>query len=185
MDADGANVTRLANSSGSNSRAQFTSDGNVVVFQSERTGHSQVFVQPITGPAAVQLTQEPAANMQPAVSPDGEMIAFVSTRDAGTNIWLMAKDGSNQRPFTRTAGSSKSTTPHFLRDGSLVYLVETKANGRTTTHVVKADIATGRLTMLTGTDLLISDCAVTATGDLLALVVNVQGGGESGQAGAV
>ena len=178
MDADGANVTRLANSSGSDSRAQFTSDGNAVVFQSERTGHSQVFVQPITGSAAVQLTQEPAVNMQPAVSPDGEMIAFVSTRDAGTNIWLMAKDGSNQRPFTRTAGSSRSTAPHFLRDGSLVYLLETKANGRTTTQVVKGDIATGRLTMLTGTDLLIADYAVAATGDVIALVVNVQAGGK-------
>jgi Tol biopolymer transport system component len=178
MDADGGNVTRLANSSGSESHAQFTPDGNAVVFESDRTGHSQLFVQPITGSLAVQLTQEPTVNTLPAVSPDGEMIAFVSTRDGGTNIWLMAKDGSSQRPFTRTAGSSKSTAPQFLRDGSLVYLLETKANGRTTTQVVKADVATGRVTPLTGTDLLITDCAVTAAGDLLALVVNVQAGGK-------
>jgi Tol biopolymer transport system component len=178
MDADGTNVTRLANSPGSESRAQFTPDGNSVVFQSDRTGHSQLYTQPITGSVAVQLTQEPGANTLPAVSPDGETIAFVSTRDGATNIWLMAKDGSNQRPFTRTAGSSRSTAPHFLRDGWLVYLVETKAGGRTTTQVVKADLPTGRVTSLTTTDLLITDCAVNAAGDLLALVVNVQAGGK-------
>jgi uncharacterized protein YjdB len=178
MDADGGNVTRLANSSGSDSRAQFTPDGNAVVFQSDRTGHSQIFLQPIAGSVAVPLTQEPAVNTLPAVSPDGDMIAFVSTRDGSTNVWLMAKDGSSQRPFTRTVGSSRSTAPHFLRDGSLVYLLETKANGRATTQVIKADVATGRVTPLTGTDLLITDCAVTAAGDLLALVVNVPVGGK-------
>jgi Tol biopolymer transport system component len=178
MDADGGNVTRLANSSGSDSRAQFAPDGNAVVFQSDRTGHSQIFLQPIAGSVAVPLTQEPAVNTLPAVSPDGEMIAFVSTRNGSTNVWLMAKDGSSQRPFTRTVGSSRSTAPHFLRDGSLVYLLETRANGRATTQVIKADVATGRVTPLTGTDLLITDCAVTAAGDLLALVVNVPVGGK-------
>jgi uncharacterized protein YjdB len=179
MDADGSNATRLANSVGSESHAQFTPDGNAVVFQSDRTGHSQVFVQPIAGSVAVQLTQEPAVNTLPAVSPDGETIAFVSTRDGSPNIWLMAKDGSSQRPFTRTTGPSKSTSPHFLRDGSLVYLLETKASARTTTQVMKADLPTGRVTPLTGLDLpLITDYAITATGDLVALVVNAQSGGK-------
>lgn len=178
MDADGGNVMRLAGSSGSDSHAEFTPDGNSVLFQSDRTGRSQLFVQPITGTVAVQLTQEPGVNTLPAISPDGGMIAFVSTRDGSTNVWLMAKDGSNQRPFTRTTGSSKSTAPHFMRDGSLIYLLETHSSGRKTTQVLKADIATGRVTPLTGPDLLITDCAVSAAGDVLALVVNVQAGGK-------
>jgi Tol biopolymer transport system component len=178
MDADGTNAVRLTNSFGSESHAQFTPDGSAVVFQSDRTGHSQLFMQPIAGSAAVQLTQEPGVNTLPSVSPDGETIAFVSTRDGAVNVWLMAKDGSNQRPFTRSGGSTKSTAPHFLRDGSLVYILETKASGRTTTQVVKADLPTGRVTTLAGTDLLATDCAVAATGDLLALVVNVQAGGK-------
>ena len=179
MDADGTNAARLANSGGSDGHPQFTPDGNTVVFQSDRTLHSQVFMQSITGSVVVQLTKEPTVNTLPAVSPDGETIAFVSTRDGSTNIWLMAKDGSNQRPFTRMAGLGRSTAPRFLADGSLAYLLETKANGRTTTQVVKADLPTGRVTPLTGTDLLIADYAVSAAGDLLALVVNVQAGGKS------
>jgi len=177
MDADGGNVVRLANSSGSDSHAAFTPDGNAVVFQSDRTGHSQLFMQPVTGSDALQLTQEPTVNTLPTVSPDGETIAFVSTRDGSATVWLMAKDGSNQRPFTR-AVSGKSTRPHFLRDGSLAYLLETRVNGRVMTQVWKADLPTGHVTPLTGTDLVIADYDVTATGDLLALVVNAQAGGK-------
>lgn len=180
MDADGTNATRLASSSGSDSHAQFTPDGNGVVFQSDRTGHSQIFQQPINGAVAVQLTQEPAVNILPAISPDGETIAFVSWRDGGANVWLMSKDGTNQRPFTRT-GSGKSTAPHFLRDGSLVYLLETRVDGRATTQVMKADLPTGRVTPMTGTDLLITDFGVTPAGDFLALVVNVPVGGKPSQ----
>src|SRR5437762_14206474 len=61
-----------------------------------------------------------------------------------------------------------------MRDGSLAFLVEGKDGGRTLTQVVKADLASGRMTPLTGTDLVISDFAVSSAGDLLALVVNVQ-----------
>jgi uncharacterized protein YjdB len=178
MDADGTNPVPLANAPGSEGRPQFTPDGSAVVFQSDRSGHSQIFLQPIGGSEAVQLTQEPAVNTLPTVSPDGETIAFVSTRDGGTNIWLMSKDGSNQRAFTRTVGLGRSTVPHFLRDGSLAYLLENKGAGRTTTQIVKADLPTGRVTPLTGTDLLITDFAVSLGGDLLAVVVNVQGGGK-------
>ena len=103
-----------------------------------------------------------------------------SWREGGANVWLMSKDGTNQRPFTRTA-SGKSTAPHFLRDGSLVYLLETRLNGRPTTQVMKADLPTGRVTPMTGTDLLITDFGVTAGGDFLALVVNVTVGGKPSQ----
>src|SRR5207244_6972494 len=41
------------------------------------------------------------------------------------------------------------------------------------TQVARADLATGRVTPLTGTDLSITDFAVTPGGDLLALVVTV------------
>jgi uncharacterized protein YjdB len=173
MDADGANVGRLTNSPGLDGDASFTADGLSVVFHSQRTGHRQIFLQPITGSDAVQLTQEPADNSQPSMAPDGESIAFVSNREGNNHIWLMSKDGANQRPFTRGA-QSKESAPHFLRDGSLAYLVEQKASGRTVTQVVKADLATGKVTPLSGMDLVVADYAISPGGDLLGLVVAVQ-----------
>ena len=173
MDADGTNASRLTNAPGADGDPSFTADGRAVVFHSPRTGHRQIFVQPITSSDAVQLTQEPSDNSQPSASADGETIAFVSNRDGSDDIWLMARDGSNQRNFTKSP-QVKEKSPHFMRDGSLAFLVEGKDGGRTLTQIVKADLASGRMTPLTGTDLVISDFAVSSAGDLLALVVNVQ-----------
>ena len=173
MDADGTSPARLTNSPGADGDASFTADGQSVVFHSQRTGHRQIFLQPITSSDAVQLTQEPADNSQPTVSPDGETIAFVSNREGNNHIWLMSKDGSSQRPVTR-GPQSKDTAPRFLRDGSLAYLVEQKEGGRTVTQVVKTDLATGKLTPLSGTDLVVTDFTVSPAGDLLGLVVAVQ-----------
>ena len=178
MDADGRNAARLTSSPGNDGHAQFTPDGNAVVFQSDRTGRPQIMVQQLSGGDPVALTQEPGANGLPSVSPDGETIAFVSTRDGATNVWLMSKDGTNQRPFTRASGNYKSTAPHFLRDGSLTYLLEGREEGgRTVTQVVKADLPTGHVMPLTGGDLLITDFTVSPAGDLLALVVSVTANG--------
>jgi len=173
MDADGTSAARLTNSPGADGDASFTADGQAVVFHSLRTGHRQIFLQPITSSDAVQLTQEPADNSQPTVSPDGETIAFVSNREGNNHIWLMSKDGSSQRPVTR-GPQSKETAPRFLRDGSLAYLLERKESGRTVTQVVKVDLPTGKVTPLSGVDLVVADFTVSPAGDLLGLVVAVQ-----------
>src|SRR5436309_14981051 len=101
MDADGTGVSRLTNSPGLEGDASFTADGQSVVFHSQRTGHRQIFLQPITSSDAVQLTQEPADNSQPTVSPDGETIAFGSNREGNNHNWLMSKDAAHPRPRTR------------------------------------------------------------------------------------
>jgi len=173
MDADGTSAGRLTNSPGVDGDASFTADGQAVVFHSQRTGHRQIFQQPITSSDAVQLTQEPADNSQPTMSPDGETIAFVSNREGNNHIWLMSKDGSSQRPVTR-GQQSKESAPRFLRDGSLAYLVEQKESGRTVTQVVKVDLPTGKVTPLSGVDLVVTDFTVSPAGDLLGLVVAVQ-----------
>jgi uncharacterized protein YjdB len=173
MDADGTNVARLTNSPAADGAPGFSADGQAVLYQSQRTGHRQIFLQPITGSIATQLTQEPADNSRPTMSLDGELIAFVSNRDGNNDVWLMAKDGSNQRNFTKSP-QTKQGAPHFLRDGSLAYLVERKEGGRTITQVVRADLVTGKITPLSGSDLVISDFAVSPAGDLLGLVVAVQ-----------
>src|SRR6266516_5041352 len=155
MDADGTDAARLTNSPGADGDASFTADGQAVVYHSQRTGHRQIFLQSITGSDATQLTQEPADNSQPTVSPEGETIAFVSNREGNNDIWLMSRDGSSQRAFTKTP-QIKESAPHFLRDGSLAYLLEQKESGRPVTQVVRAELATGKVTPLTGTDLVIT-----------------------------
>ena len=177
MDADGTNRTRLTNRQQPDSRPAFTADGQAVVFQSPRQGKDgpeQIWIVNVDGTGIKMLTDS-GGNRQPSVSPDGQTIAFISNRDNKIpHIWLMARDGTNQRAFVKGAGQ-RELDPHFLKDGSLVYLVQRRDNGRDVTQVVKADLASGVVTPLTGIDLAIFGFAVSPGGDLLALLVNAEG----------
>jgi uncharacterized protein YjdB len=172
MDVDGTNVTRLTSDAQPDARPVFTADGEAIVFASQRTGKPQIWMVNLDGTGLKQLTTD-SLSFSPAVSPDGGIIAYVSLRNKNYDIWLMSRDGSNQRAFTRSPAWRESE-PRFLRDGSLTYLVERQENGRTVQQVIKADLATGSTTPLTGTDLAITGYGIAPGGELLALVVNAQ-----------
>jgi uncharacterized protein YjdB len=173
MNADGTEPTRLTTEPQADGRPVFTPDGQAILFHSYRTaGKQQVWAVNVDGSGLTQLTRD-SVNSSPAVSPDGQIVAYVSLRNKTYDIWLMSRDGSNQRQFTRSP-QEREWEPRFLRDGSLVYLVEKRVGNRTVQQVIKADLVTGTTTPLTGTDLAITGFAASPGGDLLALVVNAQ-----------
>jgi uncharacterized protein YjdB len=174
MDADGTNLTRVTNDPQPDGRPAFTPDGSGLVFQAQRMVNGKPFLEiysaALDGSGLKALTTD-SLNQTPTVSPDGATIAFASTRNKNADIWLMSRDGSNQRNFTKSPQQTESE-PRFLRDGSLAYLVERKdQTNRTVRQVVKVNLATGATTPLTGTDYLIAAFAVAPAGDLIALVV--------------
>src|SRR6267154_3438356 len=173
MNADGTGATRVTNDPQPDGRPAFTPDGQALVFHSARTaGKQQIWTVNLDGTGLTQLTRD-SVNSTPTVSPDGQTIAYVSTRNKDSDIWLMARDGSNQRQFTRSP-QQRESEPRFLRDGTLAYLVERRENNRTVQQVMRADLATGATTAITGTDLAIASFAVSPAGDLVALVVNAE-----------
>ena len=173
MDADGTNVTRLTNDPQLDGHPVFAPDGQAILFQSQRAGGKlQVFSMNADGTGVKQLTQD-SVSLAPAISPDGRTIAYVSLRNKNYDIWLMNRDGSNQRQFTRSP-QWRESEPRFLKDGTLAYLVERQEGGRTVQQVMKADLPTGQVTALSGTDLALFSFAVAPAGDLLALVVNAE-----------
>ncbi|HXG98609.1 MAG TPA: Ig-like domain-containing protein [Gemmatimonadales bacterium] len=173
MSADGTGATRVTNDPQPDGRPAFTPDGQALVFHSARTaGKQQIWTVNLDGTGLTQLTRD-SVNSSPTVSPDGQTIAYVSTRNKDGDIWLMARDGSNQRQFTRSP-QQRESEPRFLRDGTLAYLVERRDGNRTVQQVMRADLATGATTAITGTDLAIASFAVSPSGDLVALVVNAE-----------
>ena len=62
----------------------------------------QIYVMDADGTDVLQLTRSALGNGEPAWSPDGSAIAFVSQRDNNPEIYVMASDGSNQRRLTRS-----------------------------------------------------------------------------------
>src|SRR3989449_10900254 len=173
MNADGTGTTRVTNDPQADGRPAFLPDGQSLAFHSSRTaGKLQIWAVNVDGTGLTQLTRD-SVNSSPAVSPDGQTIAYVSTRNKDGDIWLMNRDGTNQRQFTRSP-QQREAEPRFLRDGTLVYLVERREGNRTVQQVIRADLATGATTAITGTDLAIASFAVSPSGDLLALVVNAE-----------
>ncbi len=173
MNADGTGVTRVTSDPQSDGRPAFGADGQSLVFHSSRTaGKQQIWSVNLDGTGLTQLTKD-SVNLSPTVSFDGQTIAYVSLREKNYDIWLMARDGSNQRRFT-VSPQQREWEPHFLRDGTLAYLLERKEGNRTVQQVVRADLATGSVTALTGIDLAIASFAVSPAGDLVAIVVNAE-----------
>jgi dipeptidyl aminopeptidase/acylaminoacyl peptidase len=68
----------------------------------ENKGFTDLWLIPVDGGPARQLTSDKASDSQPTVSPDGKWIAFVSKRgdDAESQIYVIAIDGGEARRVT-------------------------------------------------------------------------------------
>ena len=90
--ADGTEEHAILNDSTLDYHASFSSDGNWLVFTSERAGAGQADIYKVRpdGTGLEQLTNDPALDDQASISPDGNHLAFVSTRQTHTaNIWIL------------------------------------------------------------------------------------------------
>ncbi|MDT8340143.1 MAG: amidohydrolase family protein, partial [Longimicrobiales bacterium] len=101
--------------------ADVSPDGRTVVF--DLLG--DLWTVPLTGGAATPLTRGMGFDVQPRFSPDGRHVAFVSDRDGGENVWIIALDGSDTTQVTRGKGD-RYLSPEWTPDGA--YVVATKGS---------------------------------------------------------
>ncbi|HEX5386157.1 MAG TPA: LpqB family beta-propeller domain-containing protein [Gemmatimonadales bacterium] len=122
MDADGRDIRRLTQESGTDGEPAWTPDGSHLVFTSARSGSRQLYLIPVEAGAATPLTSGPGENHSPAVSPDGKTIAFVSTRDGSPRVYRMDIDGGHAS--RATASALPEASPRFFPNGDLAWGVE-------------------------------------------------------------
>ena len=130
--ADGAGERPLFGTSGFDYNASFSSDGQWIVFTSERAGSGQADIYRVRpdGSGLERLTNDPDLDDQAAMSPDGGHVAFVSTRGSHTaNIWILDLNTRQARNLTggRTpAGAADAGTlngsfrPSWSPDGTWI-----------------------------------------------------------------
>jgi len=95
-------------------------DGKTIVF--DLLG--DLYLLPIGGGKASQITEGLAFDTQPRFSPDGESIVFVSDRSGGDNVWTMRLDFTDTTQVTR-GNTSQYQSPEWMPDGKHVVVSRT------------------------------------------------------------
>lgn len=99
---------------------QFSPDGKKIVFASERSGSTEIWVCDSDGSNPRQLTffGGPLVGT-PRWSPDGQQIAFDSNQGGNSDIYVVKADGG--RPRRLTTGNYAEVAPSWSRDGRWIY----------------------------------------------------------------
>jgi serine/threonine protein kinase len=79
-------VNRFTHEPGVYEWPTWSSDGRSLAYASDRNGNLNIYVQRVDGGGAFRVTNDDSENFQPAFSPDGSQIAFVSTRASRTRM---------------------------------------------------------------------------------------------------
>lgn len=92
-----AEHVQLTNQHGTEFFPSLAPDGKSFVYASDQNGNFDLFVQRVGGKNATPLTPNtPSNEIEPAFSPDGERIAFRSTREPA-GVYVMEASGENVR----------------------------------------------------------------------------------------
>lgn len=112
---DGQRRVRLTDN-GTDIRPVWSPGGAVLYFMSNgRSENWDVYSVDVPAGTVTQLTADPAQDGLPAVSPDGNTIAFMSDRGGSWNIWVQPLDGGEALRLTAIEGSLTNWLEHSLQ----------------------------------------------------------------------
>ncbi len=101
MNADGSGQAALLPTSTSNDHsAEYSPDGTMIVFITNRDGNEEVYRVNADGTGLLRLTTTAAREQVPSFSPNGDYIVFDTDRDGNVELYTMQADGTNQARFT-------------------------------------------------------------------------------------
>jgi Tol biopolymer transport system component len=144
-------VTRLARLTHPTARTEWPAwspDDSLLAYASDRSGNFEIYVRRGETGQDVNVTNDPAQDIQPAFSPDGNSIAFISTRTSrtglikiggtlarnartyGGDLWVAPALGGAARRLT-----SEANAPVWRPDGKGVLYISGEENRRSILEV--------------------------------------------------
>jgi Tol biopolymer transport system component len=116
----GALPLRLTDSPGADMYPALSSNGETVVFASNRDGDWDLYVLSVMDPSSVrQVTNDPSADWDPVWSPSGSRIAFASDRSGDWDVWSIRADGARPRNLTNDPLHA-DVAPNWSPDGASI-----------------------------------------------------------------
>jgi Tol biopolymer transport system component len=155
MNADGTKPVQLTHNDALDSRPVFSPDGTKIAYQRLDPGSDDrsrrqldVYIMNADGTQQTRLTTTPQVDSNPSFSPDGETIAFDSTRIGAADIYVMNTDGTDQTRLT--FDPSTEIFPAFSPDGNHLAFSSDR-DGNPEIYVTNADASAAPIP-LTETD---------------------------------
>lgn len=113
----GGNLTQVTFSlDGADFDPDVSRDGRRIVFASTQHRHTaDIYIKDVGSRVVTQLTNDPAHDVMPKISPDGTRVAFASNRSGAWNIYVMPLTGG--RAIQITSGTADDLHPSWSPDG--------------------------------------------------------------------
>lgn len=119
---DGSDLTALTTSVADDQDP--TVAAGKVIFTSWRDGNAELYSIPVGGGAETRLTADSAYETEPALSPDGTKVAYISDRSGVGKVWTAGADGTGAARATTgfSYGGSVEASPTWLTNTRLAFV---------------------------------------------------------------
>jgi Tol biopolymer transport system component len=103
-------VHRLTRGNSADRQPVFSSDGQWMLFSSNRGGNLDLWMMSMETGAIRRVTEDEADDWDPAFTPDGKGILWSSNRSGAFEIWTCATDGTAARQVTQDGLDAENPT---------------------------------------------------------------------------
>ncbi|MFM2066089.1 MAG: hypothetical protein RLZZ584_998 [Pseudomonadota bacterium] len=104
-------------------------DGRELAYVSFETRKAVVYVQDVSNGSRRVVANFRGSNSAPAWSPDGTQLAVTLSRDGGSQLYVMQRNGDNLRRLTNSGGNTIDTEAAWSADGQFIYFVSDRGGG--------------------------------------------------------
>jgi len=104
MNLDGTSQVAITSTSANRRKGSTQSTLSKIVYESDETGNSEIFIANFDGTNAINISNNAADDFDPVMSADGTKVAFLSTRNGATGLFIMSTNGLNVAQLVSLAG---------------------------------------------------------------------------------